>query len=241
MNVSTDEYPVSPTVVGRGAVFVEHRLKTPQVSESAYIAPTAVLAGDVIVGSHSGTGVFDVHTCDRRELRPDEDYNWYQGDPPFIRYPSAEGVRLIRAAGLEDALVAQGYATAQDRLFQMDLLRRFNAGDLAEVFGPAALESDREARRLRLRRIAEDSYRSLPPADRAAFGGYARGVNAFVSMHLSNLPLEFTLAGYQPRPWSACRFSVCSSSARPLSRITRLAFSRRRRRSRSSRSARGCR
>jgi gamma-carbonic anhydrase len=53
MNVSADEYPVPPPVVGRGAVFVEHRLKIPQVSESAYIAPTAVLAGDVTVGPHS--------------------------------------------------------------------------------------------------------------------------------------------------------------------------------------------
>jgi len=53
MNVSADEYPVPPPVIGRGAVFVEHRLKIPQVSESAYIAPTAVLAGDVIVGPHS--------------------------------------------------------------------------------------------------------------------------------------------------------------------------------------------
>jgi carbonic anhydrase/acetyltransferase-like protein (isoleucine patch superfamily) len=53
MNVSADEYPVPPPVVGRGAVFVEHRLKSPQVSESANIAPTAVLAGDVTVGPHS--------------------------------------------------------------------------------------------------------------------------------------------------------------------------------------------
>ena len=53
MNVSADEYPVPLPVVGRGAVFVEHRLKSPQVSESAYIAPTAVLAGDVTVGPHS--------------------------------------------------------------------------------------------------------------------------------------------------------------------------------------------
>jgi carbonic anhydrase/acetyltransferase-like protein (isoleucine patch superfamily) len=53
IDVSVDEYPVPPAVVGRGAVFVEHRLKTPQVSESAYIAPTAVLAGDVTVGPHS--------------------------------------------------------------------------------------------------------------------------------------------------------------------------------------------
>jgi carbonic anhydrase/acetyltransferase-like protein (isoleucine patch superfamily) len=53
MNVSADEYPVPLPVVGRGAVFVEHRLQSPQVSESAYIAPTAVLAGDVTVGPHS--------------------------------------------------------------------------------------------------------------------------------------------------------------------------------------------
>ncbi len=53
MNVSADEYPVPPPVVGQGAAFIEHRLKTPQVSESAYIAPTAVLSGDVTVGPHS--------------------------------------------------------------------------------------------------------------------------------------------------------------------------------------------
>ena len=51
--MSTDDYAVPPPVVGRGAVFVDHRLKIPQVSESAYIAPTAVLAGDVTVGPHS--------------------------------------------------------------------------------------------------------------------------------------------------------------------------------------------
>ena len=52
-NVNAVEYPVPQPVVGRGALFVEHRLKAPQVSESAYIAPTAVLAGDVTVGPHS--------------------------------------------------------------------------------------------------------------------------------------------------------------------------------------------
>jgi hypothetical protein len=54
----------------------------------------------VIVGSHSGIGVFDVRSGERIERTHDQDYNWYQGDPPFIRYQSAEGVRLIRAAGL---------------------------------------------------------------------------------------------------------------------------------------------
>jgi hypothetical protein len=51
--------------------------------------------GRVIIGSHSGTGVFDVHTGERAERMHDEHYSWYQVDPPFIRYPSAEGVQLI--------------------------------------------------------------------------------------------------------------------------------------------------
>ena len=108
----------------------------------------------------------------------------------------------IRAANLEDALFAQGYVTAQDRLFQMDALRRYSSGELAEVLGPGLLESDKESRRLRLRRIAEQAYLQLPPGDLAAFAAYTRGVNAFISSHLNNLPLEFTLLRYQPRPWS---------------------------------------
>lgn len=113
------------------------------------------------------------------------------------------GVPHIRAASQDDALFLQGYVTAQDRLFQMDALRRFSSGDLAEVIGPASLEVDEEARRLRIRRIAESAYLTLPPADRAAFAAYARGVNYFIATHLKTLPLEFSLLQYEPRPWSA--------------------------------------
>src|SRR3984957_14223146 len=114
----------------------------------------------------------------------------------------ARGVPHIRAASIDDALFAQGYVTAQDRLWQMQGLRRYSAGDLAEVVGPSALESDEEARRLRIRRIAEDAYVTLPPGDRAAAAAYARGVNYFIATHLGNLPIEFSLLQYQPRPWS---------------------------------------
>ena len=114
----------------------------------------------------------------------------------------ALGEPHIRAGSLEDALFVQGYVTAQDRLWQMDSLRRFAAGDLSEVVGPAALESDRESRRLRIRRLAERAYTTLPAADRIAMAAYARGVNAFINTHLESLPLEFTLLQYQPRPWS---------------------------------------
>jgi len=109
----------------------------------------------------------------------------------------------IQAANQDDVLFAQGYLTAQERMWQMDALRRLAAGDLSEIVGAAALASDEEARWLRLRRIAEDAYVTLPPEDRAALEAYARGVNAYLETHRSRMPLEFTLLGYQPRPWSA--------------------------------------
>jgi len=122
--------------------------------------------------------------------------------PATVRFDEL-GEPHIQAATEEDALFLQGYVTAQDRLFQMEGLRRVAAGELAEIIGPAGLENDREARRLRLRRVAEQGYANLKPADRAVLAAYARGVNAFISTHLTNLPVEFTLLRYQPRPWSA--------------------------------------
>ena len=114
----------------------------------------------------------------------------------------ALGVPHISAANEADAYFAQGYVEAQDRLFQMDGLRRLAAGDLSEIAGPGALELDRDSRRLRMRRMAEAAYASLPAQDRAPLEAYARGVNHFLRTHLHTLPVEFTLLGYSPRPWS---------------------------------------
>ena len=121
----------------------------------------------------------------------------------------AIGVPHISAGGWEDAIFLQGYATAQDRLWQMDVLRRLAAGDLSEVFGSTTLELDREARRLRMRRIAEEHAATLAPADRAVFAAYARGVNYFIETHRKELPLEFTLLRYDPRPWSIVDSLLC--------------------------------
>jgi penicillin amidase len=122
----------------------------------------------------------------------------------------ALGVPHITAGQWEDAIFLQGYATAQDRLWQMDVLRRLAAGDLSEVFGAPTLELDREARRLRMRRIAEEHAQTLPPADRAVFAAYARGVNYFIETHRNALPLEFTLLRYDPRPWSIVDSLLCA-------------------------------
>ena len=121
--------------------------------------------------------------------------------PVRVRF-DALGEPHIHGESVEDALFVQGYVTAQDRLFQMDGLRRAAAGDLAEIVGPQAVSSDRDSRRLRMRRAAEAAYLNLPPQDRTVIAAYARGVNAFLSTHWNDLPVEFTLLGYQPRPWS---------------------------------------
>ena len=108
----------------------------------------------------------------------------------------------IAAANEDDLLFVQGYLTAQERMWQMDTLRRLAGGDLAEIFGAVALKSDEEARRLRLRRLAEEAYVTLPGPDRTELAAYTRGVNAYIDSHRRRLPLEFMLLGYDPRPWS---------------------------------------
>jgi penicillin amidase len=113
----------------------------------------------------------------------------------------ALGVPHIEGATWQDAVFLQGYATAQDRMWQMDALRRLAAGELADVVGKSGLESDQEARRLRLAQIADDAERTLPDADRAVLVAYARGVNYYLETHRGRLPLEFTLLNYDPRPW----------------------------------------
>jgi penicillin G amidase len=121
---------------------------------------------------------------------------------PVVIGRDSLGVPHIRALTVDDALFAQGYAVAEDRMWQMDTLRRLSAGELSEIVGVAALESDRESRRLRLRRIAEQIYASLSDSDKPPFAAYARGVNAFIESHRGRYGLEFTLLGYDPRPWS---------------------------------------
>jgi penicillin G amidase len=112
------------------------------------------------------------------------------------------GVPHIKAASIEDALFVQGYVTAQDRLWQMDILRRAAAGELSEVIGLRSVALDQESRRLRIRRLAEEHARALPAADRTFIAAYARGVNHFIETHRGALPLEFTVLRYDPRPWT---------------------------------------
>jgi penicillin amidase len=112
------------------------------------------------------------------------------------------GVPHIDAASQEDMLVAQGYVTAQDRLWQMDAYRRTANGELAEVLGPSLLRHDKMQRTLQFRNVARRIYSNLSPEDRARLETYARGVNLYIAQHQDSLPPEFRLLHYKPQPWS---------------------------------------
>jgi penicillin G amidase len=113
------------------------------------------------------------------------------------------GVPAIEAASLEDLFFAQGYVTAQDRLWQMDVMRRFGSGELSEILGEDTLKIDRAQRILGLREAAKKSLGIASPRDRMYFDAYARGVNAFIEAHTNTLPVEFHILKYQPKPWLA--------------------------------------
>jgi penicillin G amidase len=133
----------------------------------------------------------------------------------------AHGVPHLTAANLPDLFFAQGYVTAQDRLWQMDLTRRAVGGEMAEIFpassGPPQpvsrstaavrprqtwVDYDKQQRLMRLRTVAERVAQQLPDRDRAFFEAYAKGVNAYINQHQNNLPMEFRILGYKPRIWT---------------------------------------
>ncbi|MGA2536210.1 MAG: penicillin acylase family protein [Terracidiphilus sp.] len=114
----------------------------------------------------------------------------------------AHGVPHIEATSQDDLFMAQGYVTAQDRLWQMDTFRRNANGELAEILGRSLLPHDRAQRVLRFRLTARRIYANLSAADRARLDDYARGVNLFIDQHKDTLPAEFRLLHYQPQPWT---------------------------------------
>lgn len=113
----------------------------------------------------------------------------------------ANGIPHIRAASIDDAYRALGFVHARDRLFQMDFMRRLAAGRLSEVIGPQTLRIDKTMRTLGIYRLAEETFRLLPPALRRHLQAYADGVNAYLSTRDGALPPEFIALGYTPEKW----------------------------------------
>jgi penicillin amidase len=113
------------------------------------------------------------------------------------------GIAYVEAEDESDLYFAQGFVTASDRLWQMDLFRRTARGELAEIFGKVVLEEDRRRRNYGFAQVAEASLAKAEPGARAVMEAYAAGVNAYIdSLDDKSLPPEFQLLGYRPRHWT---------------------------------------
>ncbi|MDH4209422.1 MAG: penicillin acylase family protein, partial [Anaerolineae bacterium] len=127
-------------------------------------------------------------------------------------YRDKWGVPHIYADNAEDLFFAQGYVTAQDRLWHMEFNRRVGSGTLSEVLGEATLDTDRFIRTLGWRRVAEEEADNLSGDALAMLEAYSAGVNAFIDSHRGSLPLEFTILGFEPAPWAPAD-SICWAKA----------------------------
>ena len=114
----------------------------------------------------------------------------------------ARGVPTLEAADRLDLAFATGFVHAQDRYFQMDVSRRLAAGELSELFGPVALEEDRNTRLFRFRSVARAVLAAATPEQRGLLDAYVRGVNAGLDA-LRSRPWEYWLLGQKPAPWLA--------------------------------------
>ena len=121
---------------------------------------------------------------------------------PVMVLRDEHGVPAIQAASLDDLFFAQGFVTAQDRLWSMDLYRRFASGELSAILGPNYVKRDVYQRTLGFRQVAERAVAALSPRDREYMEAYARGVNAYIAQHQHTLPAEFRVLRYFPRAWT---------------------------------------
>ena len=112
-----------------------------------------------------------------------------------------QGIATIKAKSREDIAVATGFIHAQERFFQMDLLRRNSAGELASLFGALALETDKSIRRHRFRERARKIVSNLPDTQKALLQAYTRGVNQGLK-HLDSQPFEYLLLQQEPAQWA---------------------------------------
>ncbi|WP_227718215.1 penicillin acylase family protein [Microbulbifer sp. Q7] len=123
-----------------------------------------------------------------------------QLERPVTIERDAQGIAFIRAESRTDSAFALGFLHAQERFFQMDLLRRNSAGELAALVGSAALPHDRSVRRHQFRTRAERNIAAMPEHHRKILERYTDGVNYGLSQ-LGSAPWEYALLRQTPRPW----------------------------------------
>jgi penicillin amidase len=111
------------------------------------------------------------------------------------------GIPHIRAENEQDLFLAAGYIQAQQRMWQMDILRRVAQGRLSEILGEIALTQDIKSRVLGLPLAIENDYRKMSPEMKERLEAYARGVNSWIASRKWNWPPEFVLLRIRPEPW----------------------------------------
>lgn len=116
----------------------------------------------------------------------------------------AQGIPHIYAQNDADMFFAQGYVMGQDRLWQLEMWRRWREGRLAEIFGAKAFDYDARTRLMMFRGPWDDKeWTSYHPDAERLFTAWANGLNAYVAQHADSLPIEFKLTGIKPEPWTA--------------------------------------
>ncbi|MEE9443450.1 MAG: penicillin acylase family protein [candidate division Zixibacteria bacterium] len=111
------------------------------------------------------------------------------------------GMAHIYAENDNDAAFALGYCTAQDRLFQIEMIRRAVKGRLSELIGPETVDVDRLFRLITSGKSIEERFNLLPVEVKEMMTAYAAGVNQYINNPDANFPIEFSLIGFQPEPW----------------------------------------
>ncbi|MFA5985018.1 MAG: penicillin acylase family protein [Methylococcaceae bacterium] len=121
-------------------------------------------------------------------------------EAPVLIATDPYGIAVINAESRLDAIRALGFISARDRLFQMDLMRRKNAGRLSEIFGAITVDSDARVRTFDFNAVAKLALLKLPKAHLAYLQAYAEGVNNYLAQ-AKHLAFEFTLLNYRPEAW----------------------------------------
>ncbi|MCU1292067.1 MAG: Penicillin amidase [Bryobacterales bacterium] len=111
------------------------------------------------------------------------------------------GVPHIYAQNQDDLFFAQGYITANDRLFQLDIWRRIGTGSLSEVLGPNFIARDRIAKLVQYRGNWEDEWNSYSPDTKQIAVAFTNGINAYIKSLNRQRPEEFRMAGFDPALW----------------------------------------
>jgi penicillin amidase len=121
---------------------------------------------------------------------------------PVTVHRDEKGMAFIYARDMHDAIMAQGFVTAQDRLFQMELIRLIATGRICELAGEEARPLAIRMKTIGFLRNAKKHSELLEPETRAFFQKYLDGVNAFIQLRPKEHHLEFQLAGIKPTPWT---------------------------------------